>query len=98
MQPGPRRLVGAEAHDALQVLGRDAGAARGDLEDRAEPHLERLVGLLQQRAGRQARLVPAVRAFERRALPDCPHTRAVAAGARRLAAPAGPDTLGPAVL
>lgn len=57
VQPGPGCLVGAEPHDPHQVHGRDARAARADLEDRPEPHFQRLVGLLQQRAGGERRLV-----------------------------------------
>ena len=94
VQPRPRRLVGTKAHDALQVLARDAGAARRDLEDGAEPHLERLVGFLQKRSGRQARLVAAHRALERRAFADRPDALAVARGAGGLAAPAGLDPVG----
>src|SRR5215468_809458 len=98
VQPTPRRLVGAEAHDALQILTRNAGAACRDLEDRAEPHLERLAGLLQERAGREARLMAAVGALERSALADRPHTRRVAVRTGRLTAPAGLNPIGAAVL
>src|SRR6185503_8545645 len=96
VQPAPRRLVGAEAQDALQFLGRDAVAPRGDLEHRPEPHLERLPGLLQQRARRQARLVVAVAALEQKATALGPHALAAAARACRLAAPARLNPIGAA--
>src|SRR5262249_54765927 len=81
-----------------QILARNAGAACRDLEDRAEPHLERLAGLLQERAGREARLMAAVGALERSALADRPHTRRVAVRTGRLTAPAGLNPIGAAVL
>src|SRR4051812_46077326 len=97
VQPRPRRLVGAKAHDALEILRRDPGAPRADLEHRTEPHLERLARLLQQRAGREARLTPAFGTLEQEAIALAPHPRALAAGAGRLAAPASLDPIGPTV-
>jgi hypothetical protein len=51
----------------LQLFGGDAVAPRGNLEHRLEPDLERLPGLLQQRARREARLVVAISALEQEA-------------------------------
>src|SRR5262249_49753752 len=67
-----------------------------DLEHRPEPDLERLPGLLQQRARREARLVVAVAALEQEATALGPHALAAAAGARRLATPARLDPIGAA--
>src|SRR5581483_11591504 len=69
---------------------------RGDLEHRPEPHLERLPGLLQQRARRQARLVVAVATLEQEATALGPHALAAAAGAHRLTTPARLDPIGAA--
>ena len=98
VQPGPGGLVGAEAHDALQVLARDARAARRDLEDRAERHLQGLARFLQHRPRREARLMAAVGALERGALADRPHALALAPRTGRLAAPTRLDQIGAAIL
>ena len=73
MQPRPGGFVRAKAHDALEVLARDAGAAGRDFEDCTEPHLQGLPRLLEQCAGGEAGLVTADRAFERRPGTDRPH-------------------------
>jgi len=98
VQPCPRRLVGAKAHDPLQVLGRDAVAAGADLENRAKPYLEGLPRLLQQRARRQARLMAAVRTLEQEAVALAPHSRRATARTRGRVAPARLDPVGAAVL
>jgi hypothetical protein len=43
VQPGPGGFIGLEAHDPLQILARDAVAARRDFKDRAKPDLERFL-------------------------------------------------------
>jgi hypothetical protein len=49
VQPRPGRFVGAKPHDPLQVLGRDTVAPQRHFEHGAEPDLERLAGLFEQR-------------------------------------------------
>src|SRR5215475_9844138 len=98
VQPTPRRPVGAEAQDALQIHRRDARAARADLEYRPEPHLQRFARLLKHRARRQARLVTTVRTFEQDAIALGPHAGALAASAGRLATPSRLDPVRSAVL
>ena len=89
MEPRPRRIVRTEPHDPLQFLRGDAALARRDLEHCAELHLEGLVRLMKKRARRQARLMTAVSALERRALALSPHVRRGALRARGASAPAG---------
>jgi hypothetical protein len=97
LQPRPRGLVGAEAYDPLQILGRDSVAARRDLENRAELYLKRFLRLLDQRARGQRRLVTAVGTFEQSAAALFPDPRALAVRAAGRAAPVGLDPLGAAV-
>src|SRR5271157_52540 len=56
VQPGPGRLVAAEAENTLQPQSADAVLLVGDIPHRHEPHSQRLSGVLKDCPGRQRRL------------------------------------------
>src|SRR5271157_5141505 len=56
VQPGPGRLVTAEAKNTLQPQSTDAVLLVGDIPHCHEPHAQRLSGVLKDRPSRQRRL------------------------------------------
>ena len=84
----------------MRCVRRDAVAASADAaEDGAEPRLERLSRLLQQRARRQARLMAAVRTLEKEAVAGSLHSRVERQRAHAGVSPsARRDPVGAAVL
>lgn len=97
VQPGPRRLVRAEAQQPLQILRADAGLARQHLEQRAKPQPQRLARTMQDRPRRHAGLMVAGVALEE-AVRQRAHPRAVARRAPRLPTPPHVDQVRSAVL
>src|SRR5208337_2625406 len=64
VQPGPGRLVAAEAENTLQPQSADAVLLVGDVPHRHEPGSQRLAGVLKDRPGGQRRLPLATTAVQ----------------------------------
>jgi hypothetical protein len=96
VQPGPRGLVAAEAHLALELHGRDAALARGHQVDRQEPPGEAALGLLEDGAGQDRVLLAARAAFLDQALPVAVGLVMPAALTAKARGPARPHQVRPA--
>ena len=93
VQPRPRRFVGAEPHDPLQVLGGNSVTMHADFENGAEPRLERFTCAGQQSARCQTALMTAAGALVKRAIAQRPYLLAAATLANHVAVPARIDPI-----